>query len=261
MPQVCCRTATAGSGPNRGDSHHVEITSKNIANRTFTVTHRGNDRKEVQDFLAEIAHEIAMQQIRNGDFNRPSNAVVDSVMGTRSGNSEPASSDPEVAGAFEARSQAAAGLATMPADMKKPDLPSGRPISSVKFDELSNAEREIVSRLSVTSKDLQRSYGGPKSDSASPGPETAVPAVTEPAVAAASSPPAVSPASSASPSPAPAPRPPQPKRSDQPRTTAATQAESVTVDVGDDLEVVKNASSLLDGVLDDVMDSLRGGSS
>jgi len=244
----------------------VEITSKNIANRTFTVTHRGYDRKEVQDFLAEVAHEISMQQIRNGDFNRssnPSNAVVDSVMG------QPASSDPEVADAFrdaariraeadayydmrkraadalmeEARSQAAAGLASMPADLKKPDAPTSRPISSVKFDELSNAEREIVSRLSVTSKDLQRSYGGPKSPlatSVSPSAPPSAPSVSPPAASAAQT---------------------QPAAPEQPKADAAAAGEPPVIDVGDELEVVKNASSLLDGVLDDVMESLRGDSS
>gem|GEM_PF-2253771 len=261
----------------------MEITSKNIANRTFTVTHRGYDRKEVQDFLAEVAHEISMQQIRNGDFNRssnPSNAVVDSVMG------QPASSDPEVADAFrdaariraeadayydmrkraadalmeEARSQAAAGLASMPADLKKPDAPTSRPISSVKFDELSNAEREIVSRLSVTSKDLQRSYGGPKSPlatSVSP-PAASAPSVSPPA---ASAPPSAPPSAPSVSPPAASAAQTQPAAPEQPKADAAAAGEPPVIDVGDELEVVKNASSLLDGVLDDVMESLRGDSS
>lgn len=246
----------------------MEITPKNIANRTFTVTHRGYDRKEVQDFLAELAHGISMQQIRNGDY-RSSNAVVDSVMGSRSSEvSESASSDPEVAEAFrdasriraeadayfemrkraadalmdEARSQAAAGLASMPTDWKKADPSSSRPISSVKFDELSNAEREIVSRLSVTSKDLQRSYGSPKIEAIEDAPAASAPGPV---------------ASSA----------PTPERATPERNATAAPAaridpdQAAVVDIGDDLEVVKNASSLLDGVLDDVMGSLRGESS
>jgi len=116
----------------------------------------------------------------------------------------------------------------------------------------------------VTSKDLQRSYGGPKSDVIRPDP--IAPAVAEPAVAVASpspspAPPTPSPAPLASPPPTPASPSLRPQRAAQLKTTGSAPGESPAADVDHDLEVVKNASSLLDGVLDDVMDSLRGDSS